>query len=184
MKPSQNTDSATDGASRCCRVPAANIILGEGRGFEIAQGRLGPGRLHHCMRACGIGQAALRLAAARVQERHTFGQALHRSPLVQAQLADAWLKLHGAWCASLSPRWAMLGRPAAASASRPAPAVTLRSCRWNGKLQHHGIHHCGNYRYGMYYNGIDYNGIYDNGIYRCGTYHNCIFHNGIYYNGI
>eukprot|EP00892_Ulva_mutabilis_P001513 jgi/Ulvmu1/11362/UM075_0022.1 len=83
------------------RVPADSIILGEGRGFEIAQGRLGPGRLHHCMRACGIGHTALRLAAERVQERQTFGQALHRSPLVQAQLAEAWLTLHSAWLAVL-----------------------------------------------------------------------------------
>ena len=81
-----------------CRVPVGDVILGEGRGFEIAQGRLGPGRLHHCMRACGIGRAALQLAAARVQGRQTFGQPLHSSPLVQAQLAHAWLRLHSAWC--------------------------------------------------------------------------------------
>lgn len=75
------------------------MILGEGRGFEIAQGRLGPGRLHHCMRAVGIGAAALELAAARVQARATFGQRLAEHSLVQAQLAEAWLALHAAWYA-------------------------------------------------------------------------------------
>jgi acyl-CoA dehydrogenase len=80
-----------------CRVPADSVILGEGRGFEIAQGRLGPGRLHHCMRVCGMGELALRLVAARVMERKTFGATLSESPLVQAQLAEAWLKLHCAW---------------------------------------------------------------------------------------
>ena len=80
-----------------CRVQKANMILGEGRGFEIAQGRLGPGRLHHCMRAIGIGEAALAYAARRVQQRATFGAKLAQSPLVQAQLADAWIELHGAW---------------------------------------------------------------------------------------
>lgn len=74
------------------------MILGTGRGFEIAQGRLGPGRLHHCMRAVGIGQAALQHVAVRVQQRRTFGAALHESPLVQAQVAEAWLQLHSAWC--------------------------------------------------------------------------------------
>lgn len=76
------------------------MILGEGRGFEIAQGRLGPGRLHHCMRVCGMAEVALRLAAARVVERKAFGTTLAKSPLVQAQLAEAWLKVHCAWYAS------------------------------------------------------------------------------------
>lgn len=74
------------------------MILGEGRGFEIAQGRLGPGRLHHCMRAVGIGEAALALVTRRVQEREAFGATLAKSALVQAQIADAWLQLHTAWC--------------------------------------------------------------------------------------
>jgi acyl-CoA dehydrogenase len=73
------------------------MVLGTGRGFEIAQGRLGPGRLHHCMRAVGIGEAALARLATRVQQRRTFGAVLAQSPLVQAQVADAWLQLHHAW---------------------------------------------------------------------------------------
>lgn len=69
-------------------VPVSNIILGEGKGFEIAQGRLGPGRLHHCMRAVGVAELALEMLCQRAATRSTFGKKLYQHEVVAHQIAE------------------------------------------------------------------------------------------------
>lgn len=75
------------------RVPAENILLGEGRGFEIAQGRLGPGRIHHCMRSIGVAERAMEKMGRRVQSRMTFGKYVSEHSATLERIAEARCKI-------------------------------------------------------------------------------------------
>ena len=124
------------------RVPVSNILLGEGRGFEIAQGRLGPGRIHHCMRLIGLAERALELMCKRALSRVAFHKPIADQGVTRERIADARIMIDQARFLTLNAAWKMdtagnkVAKQEIAMIKVAAPNMALQVIDW--AMQVHG----------------------------------------------
>jgi acyl-CoA dehydrogenase len=135
-------DRASEVIFENVRVPASNMLLGEGRGFEIAQGRLGPGRIHHCMRLIGLAERALERMCKRTQARVAFGKPVSQQGVTLERIAESRIAIEGSRLLTLNAAYRMdtvgnkLAKTEIAMIKVAVPAMASKVIDWS--IQAHG----------------------------------------------